>query len=336
MPSSRSAAGRPIAERAFHAWLARTLPAGRTGTLPLGDDAAALTPPPGRVAVLTTDALIEGTHFLAASAPADLGAASVGVSLSDLAAKGAHPAGVLIALVVPPGTPARWAERLLRGAERAAARAGTHVIGGDTKPGPVATVVSTAVGWARPGRLPRRGGARPGDLLVTTGTVGRGGRAAEELARDGATPAALRHLLAVAPRLAAGAALARWATAQLDTSDGLADATWLLATASRARAVLDERAFPLARGLAELPTPRRRAVAFYGGDYELLAAVPAGRWAAARAAVARTRTPIAVVGRIERGRGAILATPDGRVPLPRAGWRPFAPGPRRRAGRRIR
>ncbi|MGI0130880.1 MAG: AIR synthase related protein, partial [Thermoplasmata archaeon] len=75
---------RVVREREFHRWLARTLPAGRSGLLPLGDDAAALRPPTGRVAVVSVDTLVEGTHFLAASPPEKVGAAAAGVSLSDL------------------------------------------------------------------------------------------------------------------------------------------------------------------------------------------------------------------------------------------------------------
>ncbi|MGC2788726.1 MAG: AIR synthase related protein, partial [Thermoplasmata archaeon] len=126
---------RPIREREFHRWLARTLPSGRGGLLPLGDDAAALSPPPGRVAVVSTDTLVEGFHFLPKSPPARVGAAAAGVSFSDLAAKGAVPDAILLALVLPRGSPRSWAEAVVRGAERFGSRFGAHVVGGDTKPG---------------------------------------------------------------------------------------------------------------------------------------------------------------------------------------------------------
>jgi thiamine-monophosphate kinase len=320
----------PIDERAFHAWLTEHLPAGRTGRLPLGDDAADLTPQRGSVGLATTDTLVEGTHFLRDSPPGAIGAAATNVSLSDLASKGAQPAGVLLAIVLPPGTPAKWPQRLVAGAEAAAAREGAHVIGGDTKPGPVRTVVSTAIGWARPDRLPPRSGARAGDLLLVTGTVGRGGGAAEEFRRRGPAPDVLARLLEGHPRVAAGRALAAYAHAMLDTSDGIADAAQLLAAASRVRIVLDEPSLPLAPGLRRLPEPRRRAATFFGGDYELLAAVPSRRVLAARRAVVATGTPIAVVGRVERGRGAVLATTAGQISMPEGGWRPFRTSGRRR------
>lgn len=316
------AGGRRLDERAFHAWLARALPWGRVGTLPLGDDAAALRAPPGTQAIVSTDALVEGTHFVRGSSPGAVGAAATAVSLSDLAAKGAAPAAVLLALILPPRTPARWAERLVLGAERRASAFGAHVVGGDTKSGPRPAVVSVALGWTR--APVGRSGARAGDRLVTTGVVGRGGAAALGLRATG--PARLRagqRLLRVTPRVREGRALARHAHAMLDTSDGIAESVRLLAAASRVRAVLDEERLPLAAGLRRLRPGPRRAAAFYGGDYELLAAVPPGRLAAAVRAVRSVGGRLTAVGHVEPGRGAVLAAAAGRRPMPRAGWDPF-------------
>ena len=317
---------RSVQEREFHRWLIRTLPAGRSGLLPLGDDAAALRVPPGRVAVLSTDSLVEDTHFLASSPPERVGAAAAGVSLSDIAAKGARPDAILLALVLPVGTPRRWAEAVVRGAERFGARFGVHVVGGDTKPGPVRTVVSTVLGWGDPAHLAPRSGARPGDVLATTGVVGRGGWAAARLFATGARDRrALGRLLDVRPRLREGRALAPYAHALIDTSDGIADATRLLAQASRARLVVVDELLPLVRGGGTPARSRaaRRAIAFYGGDYELLAAVPRRQWTRAERAVRASGGRLTLIGRVERGRGAWLETHGLRVPMPEAGWQPF-------------
>jgi thiamine-monophosphate kinase len=315
-------------ERSFHAWLARRLPAGRAGPLPLGDDAAALRPPPGRLAIVSTDALVEGTHFLSNSPARAIGAAATGVNLSDLAAKGAEPAGVLLALLLPPGTPRRWAEEVVGGAERAARRAGIHVVGGDTKAAPVRAVVGTAIGWADRRHLAPRSGARPGDLLLTTGYTGRGGWAAA--GRPGER-GSLRAMLEVTPRIAAGRALAVHAHAMLDTSDGIAEAARLLAGASRVRVRVDEAALPLWPALRPLPPARRRTLAFFGGDYELLASVPRARIGAAVRSVGATGLRLTVVGRVDRGRGAWLANRSRTLPMPGAGWDPFRrPRPRSR------
>jgi thiamine-monophosphate kinase len=320
-------ADRPVREREFHAWLASHLPAGHGGLLPLGDDAAAIRPPPGQVAVVSTDSLVEGTHFLPDSPPERVGAAATAVSLSDVAAKGARPRAVVIALLVPPGTPGLWAERVLVGAERMAARHGAHVVGGDTKPSPVRSLVSTVIGWGRPTSLAPRSGARPGDRLVTTGVVGRGGLAAARLARShGTRRRVLSDLLDVRPRVAEGVALGLYAHAALDTSDGLADSARLMAAASHVRLIVDEDSLPFAPGLARVATGRagRRAVALFGGDYEILAAVPADRVAAAAHAVARAGGRLTVIGRVTRGRGAWLEAEGKRTAMPPAGWQPFA------------
>jgi thiamine-monophosphate kinase len=333
--TKRTRRGPPVVrERAFHAHLARTLPAGRSGLLPLGDDATALRPPPGRVAVISTDTLVEGTHFLRSSPPERVGAAATGVSLSDVAAKGATPDAILLALVLPVGTSRAWAEAVVRGAEKFGARFGAHVVGGDTKPGPVRAVVSTVLGWGRAAHLAPRTGARAGDVVAVTGEVGRGGVAAARLATGGVHGRrAVVDLLDIRPRVREGIALAPFAHALIDTSDGLADATRLLAQASRARFVVVEERLPLARGVRTVARTlaRRRSVAFYGGDYELLAAISPAHWRRASEAVRRSGGRLTAIGRVEPGRGAWLETDGRREPMPEAGWRPFGtddPAPR--------
>ena len=331
----RRRASSAMDERAFHAWLARTLPGGARGALPLGDDAAAVPLSAGSVAVVSTDSLVEGTHFRPHAPPRLVGRAASAVSLSDLAAKGAAPLAVFLAIVVPSGSPRAWAQELVLGAEEEAARFGAHVLGGDTKPGPTRTVVSTVVGSARPAGLVGRTGARPGDRLVTTGVVGRGGAAALALGSRGAAGRrADSELLRVHPRVPEGRALARYATAMLDTSDGLAESARLLAGASCVRVVVDERRLPIAPQLRVIRAPqRRRAVAFYGGDYELLATVPRARLADATRAVHRAGGRLTAIGVVRTGRGAWLLGRDGEEPMPPAGWQPFGSSTRSRRGR---
>jgi len=332
MSSSRIRRATALDEREFHAWLARFLRGPGRGLLPMGDDAAALRVPPRRVAVLSTDALVEGTHFLPDSPPARIGAAAANVSLSDVAAKGAVPAALLLDLIVPPGTSRRWAQEIVRGADRAGRLGGAPLVGGDTKPGATRAVVSTVLGWGRPGHLAPRRGARPGDVLVTTGTVGRGGLAAHRLGRASPSPArrrtALVELLAVRPRVREGIALAPFAHAMLDTSDGLADASWILAEASRVAVTVEENLLPWAAALRTTATTarRRRALGFYGGDYELLAAVRPAALAQARAAVRRAGGRLTTIGRVDRGQGARLEGTGRVVPMPAGGWRPFRKG----------
>ena len=327
MPRDIAARRKPIEERAFHEWLALTLPAGRSGLLPLGDDAAALRAPRGSLAVLSVDSLVEGTHFLARSPAALVGAAAAAVSLSDLASKGAAPKALLLALVVPPGTPRRWLEDVVQGAERTARRFGMDLVGGDTKPGPVRTVVSSVLGWGRAGHLAPRSGARPGDVVAVTGYVGKGGMAASRLlGRKRPSASAIADMLDVTPRVEEGRQLARWAHAMMDTSDGVAESARLIAAASRVRIEVDEGRLPLAPALrrASGSAKERRARAFYGGDYELFLTLSPHDLAAARGAVRRAGGRLTEIGRVRAGTGAWLRGRSKTVPMPDAGWRPFA------------
>lgn len=317
---------RAIDERPFHRWLARSLPGRRGLWGPLGDDTATLPLGGGRALHATSDVLVEGTHFLPGSSPERLGRAAAAVNLSDLAAKGAVPVGLLVDLLVPPGTPARWAQGVLRGADACGRAYGAPVVGGDTKPAPVPAVAGVAIGLAPSGRGVPRSGARSGDLIVVSGDVGRGGVAAGRLDRDRRSVRARNALLEIRPRVAEGLEMARYAHAMTDSSDGLAEAVRLLAEASGLRAVVREEEIPWAVPLRSKPTEERRRLGFFGGDYELVAAVPPARMGPARRTLRRLRTPWTVVGRFEHGSGGWLVDAQGRSrALPPAGWRPFGP-----------
>ena len=329
-------AGAPrLEERSFHRWLRRSLVGAGRGRLPIGDDAAALDLGGGRVALLTTDALVEWTHFLPASPPRDIGAAAASASLSDLAAKGGRPIALTLDLLLPAETPAAWARDVVQGADATMRRVGGAVVGGDTKSSETPTVVGTALGLGRADRLAPRSAARPGDLLAVTGTVGRGGTAYERFTLRGPSDrSALRGLLRIEPRLREGEALVRSAHAMLDTSDGLAEGARLLAEASGTRVRIDAERVPLARGLARSADGALPEMTFFGGDYELLAAIPPARLARASADVAAVGGTLTPVGRIERGRGAVLVGRAGTAPMPPMGFRGDAGGPggRVRAG----
>jgi thiamine-monophosphate kinase len=313
-----------FSERRFHARLRSRAHPTADIPLPIGDDAAALRISPGSVALLTTDALVEGTHFLTASPAADVGRAAVGVSLSDVAAKGGRPIAALLDLLLPPETPSRWADDVAAGARAEIRRWGGELVGGDTKPSATRSVVGTVLAEGDARHLAPRSGARSGDVLLTTGTVGRGGVLAAALDRGRPTRRLLGQLLRVEPRLFEGRVLARYAHAMLDTSDGLGESARLLSEASRVRLEVDFDRLPMARGLRAIRSDAARDSAlFYGGDYELLAAVPAARVAAALRAVRRVGGLVSVVGGVRRGRGAYLRRGGELQPMPEAGWRPF-------------
>ena len=274
----------------------------------LGDDCALLPDGAGTLAI-STDVSVEGVHFrLDWIDPAEAGWRATAAALSDLAAEGAAPVGVLAAITCPDGAPERDLVALTGGIGDAAASAGGVVIGGDLSAGPGWSVAITVIG--RADRAVTRAGASPGDGLWVTGVLG-GARAALEAWRRGDSPTedARRAFARPEPRIAAGLWLAaHGAKAMLDLSDGLAADAEHLAAASAVRIYIALELVPVAAAaIAEarrLDLPVQQFVAEGGEDYELLVALPPA-FDAAEAAEFETACGIALtrVGTVKRGGG---------------------------------
>jgi thiamine-monophosphate kinase len=308
--------------------------AGRGDVLGLGDDAAAYRPEPGRVELVTCDALVEGVHWdFAWCPPRDLGKKTAAVNLSDIAAMGGEPRRAFLILALPPRLPETTALAVTAGLAAELARHGARLAGGDTVASSGPMMISlTLQGVAAEAELLTRAGARPGDWLAVTGDLGAAGAGLRLAQRPGlkspARGAVLRRLLAPSPRLREGRVLARSrrVTAAIDLSDGLAGDVRRLAEASRVGIRLAAARLPIAastrraaRDLGADPL----ALALGGGeDYELLFTLPPEDAPRVLGAVrAATGTPCTVVGEIVSARkGLRLIEPDGReVPLP-VGW----------------
>ncbi|KPF80488.1 thiamine-monophosphate kinase [alpha proteobacterium AAP81b] len=286
------------------------------------DDAAVWAPPLGRELVMTHDTLVAGTHFLPGDPPADIAWKLLAVNLCDLAAMGARPAGVLLSLALSPAEDDAWRSAFTTGLARALATFDVALWGGDTVAGVAAAVLGiTAIGHVAAGKALPRHGARPGDGVFVSGTIGDAGLGLA-IARGAAS--ADKFLLAryrrPQPRLALGAALAGVATAAMDISDGLLIDADRLAAASGVGLALDLAALPLSPALvarAGDDDAARLAAATAGDDYELLFTMPPGTDPAPLAGkIAVTR-----IGVVTTGAGLALTGRAGPLALPaRLGW----------------
>ncbi|MDO1558698.1 thiamine-phosphate kinase [Brevundimonas sp. 2R-24] len=297
------------------------------------DDAAVLPARPGHDLILTKDTVVEGVHFLGDD-PLDLVARKLlRVNLSDLAAKGAQPFGYLLSCAWSPRC--GWSEReaFARGLAEDQRRFGVGLLGGDTvsTPGPL-TLSATLIGYAPEGSAPSRAGARAGDLLVVSGTIGDGGlglRAArsEEMGLSRAERDALAHRYRLPqPRLELAEAVRVFAHASADVSDGLVADAGRISAASGLRAVIDLDAMPLsAQARVWLyaqadPAGAAATLATAGDDYEILAALAPADLKPYCEACKAAGVPAALVGRLEAGEGVEARWRDQSVSLSRRGW----------------
>ena len=303
-------ARRPTGEFALIERFTRALPlAGEGIRVGAGDDAAVLAPPPGEELVATADAVVEGVHFDGQFSPEDVGWKALAVNLSDLAAMGARPLWALVCLALPPRR-ARDAAGVARGLGACARRYGIAIAGGNVTRASELSVTITVIGAVPEGRALLRRGARPGDLVAVTGTLGDAalGR------RPGAPRALALRQRRPAPRLSAGRALAALARAAIDVSDGLVQDLGHLCRASGVGARIGAADVPRSAAYERLAAregdPLLLALAG-GEDYELVVALPPANLAAAQAAARRAGTALTVIGRFVRGRGVRVVGPRG-------------------------
>lgn len=275
--------------------------------LGIGDDAALLQPPPGRQLVVTMDTLNEGIHFPAGTAAADVGWKALAVNLSDLAAMGAEPAWCTLSLSLPDGDQA-WIEGFIDGFMALASAHGVALVGGDTTRGPLAISVA-AHGLVEPGRALRRDGARPGDGVWVSGSIGDAAGALSLLQGGfpGREPLSAR-LQRPQPRLGLGRGLSGVANACIDISDGLLSDLGHICAASGVAAQVDVAALPVSGALREAFTgDLLHALQLTGGDdYELCFTAPATAAMHVERAAGDAGVPVTLVGIVLEGEGVTL------------------------------
>ncbi|MES1925684.1 thiamine-phosphate kinase [Salinisphaera sp. T31B1] len=292
-------------------------------TLGIGDDAALLAPPAGHEIAVTTDTLISGRHFPPDTSAFDIGYKAVAVNLSDLAAMGAVPAWLTIALAAPDLEPA-WCEAFIDGAEAAIGSAEVDIVGGDTTRGALAITI-TALGLVRSGQAMRRDRAQPGDLVAVTGTLGDaacGLSLWSERENDRSADALYLRERLCRPQWRATDALCGQVSAAIDISDGLAADLGHVLKASDVGATLDPSRLPTSPALArQVPEAgaRHRLQLAGGDDYELCLIIAPRLLAEVRTAL---DCQLTVIGRIEARPGLRYENSDGQPLEPLAGAAP--------------
>lgn len=295
------------------------------GARDLVDDAAYLTPPKGHELVLKTDAIVGSVHFFIEDPPDTVARKALGVNLSDLASKGAKPAGFLLTLALPKDYSHDWLKAFARGLGAMAKRYGCPLLGGDTvmTPGPV-TISIAAFGTIPKGAMVERSGAKVGDVIVVTGTIGDAALglklrtdigAIHRWKLDARMKAHLaRRYLVPQPRNTVADAVRRYANGAMDVSDGLAGDLGKLVNASGVGAEVEAKRVPLSRAArhAFAADPGALETILTGGDdFEVLATVPPKKLAAFQAAARRARVPVTVIGKVTAGQGAHFIGFDG-------------------------
>lgn len=290
--------------------------------LGIGDDCALLAPAPGMQLAVSSDLLLEGRHFLSTVDPRRLGHKALAVNLSDLSACGARPLAFTLALALPVAQ-AQWLEGFAAGLFALADAHGCELVGGDTTRGPLAIGI-TVFGEVPPGQALLRSGAKPGDDLYVSGTLGDA-RLALEVFRGGLSvpaevfEAARARMEQPTPRVDLARRLRGIATSAIDISDGLLGDLGHVLRASAVGATVETPAalsLLLCRqqGLAGLPADDQQLgfVLAGGDDYELAFTAPAAQRDAVTAAAAAAATPVTRIGRIDADPGVRLLDAQGR------------------------
>lgn len=302
------------------------------GAFGLRDDVAVLAPPIGHQHVFKSDSIIESVHFRRTDPAGTVGRKALRRALSDLAAKGAEPSAWLLALALPPWPDMAWLEEFATALAADMTDFRIPLVGGETNatPGPL-TITVTAIGHVPAGKLIRRKGAKEGDGVFVTGTIGDAAAglvlSATTVAVDGAHEYLVSRYRVPRPRLSLGLAIRGIATAAVDVSDGLLADCGHLAAESHVRIIIEERRIPLSgeyRLLRGDNRETRMAAATAGDDYEIAFTAPESVASAIADAARRTATAVTRIGVAEAGSGIALTDESGvEIPVGRKGYAHF-------------
>lgn len=297
----------------------------------IGDDCAVIDI--GREYLLvTTDMMTAGSHIPPGMTPFQIGWSVVAVNLSDIAAKGGRPLGLVTAFGLPRTASLDFVREVAEGMDSCAAEFGTSIIGGDTKEGKELTITGTALGTVSKKDIMLRTGAEVGDIAAVTGTLGRAGAGYWSMRHRLGLKKAERALLEPYPRVGEGIALAKSgvATSCMDISDGLASSIYQMSSMTRLGFEIERARLPIAdEVMTACRLMGRAALAdefslYYGGDYELLVTLRPGGFNRAHNALQRMGTALTPVGTVCKTKANMLIEKGGKKSvLENRGWQHF-------------
>ncbi|NOZ76541.1 MAG: thiamine-phosphate kinase [Euryarchaeota archaeon] len=295
----------------------------------IGDDAAVF-PVGDRLLVVSTDMVAEGTHIPKEMTPRQIGKYAAAVNLSDIAAMGARPFGMVFSFGLPGGLDEGFVTGVAEGIREACTPHGVCILGGDTKESAKLVITGTALGEVEKDRLLTRSGARPGDLICVTGSIGSAAAGFYCLTRGiegGRCGDFIKAALEPEARIQEGLILSGYATSCMDISDGLAYSLGEIAGMSGVGFLVREDAIPVEEGVegvaAEAGVSPRELVFHKGGDFELLFTVAGKDIDVVKSRMEELGTPVTVIGEVIE-EGYLLQEPSGEtVELETRGYQAF-------------
>jgi thiamine-monophosphate kinase len=319
-----------LGERQAIKIIERVLAAG--GSRPfLGDDCAALDLGP-QYLLITTDLIARKTHIPSIMTPYQVGWTLTAVNLSDIAAKGGEPHGLVLSYGLPPSTTEAFLKEMTKGAMTCAKRNGTRIVGGDTKEATDITLCGTAVGLVKKSEFMPRKGARPGDIIAVTGTLGKAGAGYHAIHLKDTKKGVTRSFLEPTPRLREGRLLARThcITASMDLSDGLSSSLYQLRDLNHVGFTIETKRLPASSELQTLlkrhpDLDTEQILLHFGGDYELLVTLPPAQFPRISKMMQHQKCRLTRIGTVTKNKKIITNDGAKTQPLPNNGYEHFSP-----------
>lgn len=291
----------------------------------IGDDCAAFEFEKNYLLV-TTDMISKKTHIPKMMSPWQIGWFIVAINLSDIAAKGGKPLGLVLSLGLPKNTSESFLRELIKGADKCATQHDAMIVGGDTKENNEITLCGTAFGLVKKDEFMARKGTKPGDIVAVTGTLGNAAAGYYALKHGIKDRQMLKGFLEPTPRLKDGMALAKTkvVTSSMDISDGLSSSLYQLRDLNKVGFEIDKEKIPLS-----LMLKRKKGFdAYYhamhfGGDYELIVTMPKNRFMEAQRAVEKTGNNLTQIGRVTKDKKIMIKTNNKTRVLENKGYEHF-------------